>query len=250
MESAEYLALAAVEDQHWWCRHLHHRVLTVLRDEAQRRGRRLQVFDAGCGSGGLLQRLRGDPWLAAAVGCDLHPLALELAGGRGLTVRRWSVHDLASWPQRYDSVLSLDVLYHRQVDPPRALAGMAGLLNPEGLLVLNVAAMPCLARRHDERTMGSRRFQPAQLHHLAAAAGLEVLELHYWNSWLTPLLLLQGLLERLAPARSGADESDLHLPPPWLNRALEQLLRTEARISRRLPLPFGSSLFLVARRQS
>lgn len=252
MEPAEYRALAAVEAEHWWFRSLHRRVLVLLREEARRLGRPLRVFDAGCGTGGLLLRLQGQPWLAFAEGCDLHPLALELAQAQGLAVQAHSVNDLVGWPDRYDVVLSLDVLYHREVDPPKALAGLAGLLEPGGLLLVNVAALPCLERRHDRNTMGARRFRPTELRRLVAATGLDLHELRYWNSWLAPLLWLQARLERWLPSvweplGVSREASDLRPPPRWLNRSLEALLLVEARLSRRLPLPFGSSLFLVAR---
>jgi len=254
MEPAEYRALASVEAEHWWFRGLHRRVLALLRQEARRLGRPLHIFDAGCGTGGLLRLLQGQPWLAVAEGCDLHPLALELARIEGLAVQPHSVNDLAGWPRRYDVVLSMDVLYHRDVEPVRALAGMAGLLEPGGLLLLNVAALPCLERHHDRRTMGARRFRPAELRRLADVAALEVRDLRYWNSWLAPLLWLQARLEcwlpsAQEPAGASRGGSDLRPPPRWLNRSLEALLVAEARMTRWVPLPFGSSLFLVARRR-
>jgi SAM-dependent methyltransferase len=252
MDPAEYRTLAAVEQEHWWFCSLHRRVLALLRQEARHQGRSLRIFDAGCGAGGLLLRLQGQPWLAAAEGCDRSPLALELARAHGLAVQIHSVNELADWPRCYDVVLSMDVLYHREVNPPRALAGMAGLLKPGGLLLLNVAALPCLERRHDRRTMGARRFRPAELRRLADAAALEVLDLRYWNSWLAPLLWLQARLERWFPPNpplAGPEGSDLRPLPRWLNRSLEMLLAAEARLDRSLPMPFGSSLFLVARRR-
>lgn len=254
MEPAEYRALAAVEDEHWWFRSLHRRVLALLRQEVRSLGRPLRVFDAGCGTGGLLRRLQGQPWLAVAEGCELHPLALELALVQGLAVQAHSVNDLAAWARCYDVVMSMDVLYHRDVDPPRALAGLAGLLEPGGLLLLNVAALPCLERRHDRNTMGARRFRPAELRRLVAASGLELCDLRYWNSWLAPLLWLQARLEAWlppdpTPAGASWTDSDLRPPPRWLNCSLEALLAAETRMTRWLPLPFGSSLFLVARRR-
>ena len=85
---------------------------------------------------------------------------------------------------------------------------------------------------------------------LVEAAGLGIEELGYWNSWLSPLLLVQIWTERLGQAQPepvGAIASDLHPPPGWINALLLRLLRWDARISSHLPLPFGSSLLLQAR---
>jgi SAM-dependent methyltransferase len=263
MQEAEYHAMAALEERHWWYRSLRHRVLARLEGESRRQGHPLDVLDAGCGTGGLLLALQGQPSIAAASGCDSHPVALDYARSRGLNVMKASVNDLGIGPQRFDVVLSMDVVYHRQVVPSAAMAAMAARLRPGGLLLLNAAAMPCLRREHDRRVMGGRRFLPDQLRQLVADAGLTVEELGYWNSWLTPLLWLQSRLERLAapkpvtaatdPAdRAGesepSEDSDVQLPPNWLNRALTILLRWEGRCMALLPLPWGSSLLLSARK--
>ena len=261
MQESEYHAMAALEERHWWYRSLRSRVMTRLEAESRRLGRPLEVFDAGCGTGGLLLALRGQPWIAAASGCDCHPLALAYARSRGLTVSEASVNDLGIGPGRFDVVLSMDVIYHREVIPAAAIAAMASRLRPGGLLLLNTAAMPCLWRDHDRRVMGGRRLLPGPLGRLAADGGLKVEYLGYWNSWLTPLLWLQGRLEALGrsdtapPAPTGtalvseaAQGSDVQLPPPWLNRALVMLLRLENRCTGILPLPWGSSLMLCARR--
>ena len=76
--------------------------------------------------------------------------------------------------------------------------------------------MPCLWRDHDRRVMGGRRLLPDPLSRLAADAGLKVEHLGYWNS--------------------------------WLNRALVMLLRLEERCAWILPLPWGISLILSARK--
>jgi SAM-dependent methyltransferase len=262
MQEAEYHAMAALEERHWWYQSLRSRVLARLRAEARRLGRPLEVFDAGCGTGGLLLALRGQPWIAAASGCDSHPVALAYARSRGLTVSEASVNGLDIGPGRFDVVLSMDVMYHRKVRPAAAIAAMASLLRPGGLLLLNTAALPCLWRDHDRRVMGGRRLLPGPLRQLAAAGGLEVEHLGYWNCWLTPVVWLQGRLEVLLASRKKArasqswieptaerpEESDVQLPPAWLNQALVILLRLEERCAGILPLPWGSSLLLSARR--
>ncbi|MFZ0407079.1 MAG: class I SAM-dependent methyltransferase [Cyanobium sp.] len=249
MQEAEYHVLAEQEGRHWWYRSLRRRVLVRLRREARRRGRPLVLFDAGCGTGGLLLALAQEAAVADCSGCDASPVALRYCRDRGLPVSAASIHDLAARPDRFDVVLSMDVLYHRDVDPTRAMAAMAALLHPGGLLLLNVAAMPCLARRHDRRVLGARRFRPDELRQLAAASGLELESLGYWNSWLMPLVWLQARLEQDAPDPAQEPASSaVQLPPAGLNRLLIALLNLEEQVSRLLPLPWGSSLLLQARR--
>ena len=248
MQDQEYHVLAALEQRHWWYRSLRRRVAERLRREAARQGHALKVFDAGCGTGGMLAELQAQPFIACTAGCDLHPLALAYARERGLKVIERSVNELPLGDELHDVVISLDVLYHRQVDPPRALGGMAAMLRPGGVLLINVAAMPCLERRHDQRVMGGRRYLAEDLRRQVMAVGLEPESVSYWNSWLTPLLWLQTRLEHLLPAGEDQGESDVTLPPFGINSLLIVWLRWEERVSRILPLPWGSSLMLLARR--
>ncbi len=248
MQDQEYHVLAALEQRHWWYRSLRRRVVERLKREASRQGRALNVFDAGCGTGGMLAELQSEASIAATAGCDLHPLALTYARERGLQVVERSVNELPVGDALYDAVISLDVLYHRQVDPARALVGMAAMLRPGGLLLINVAAMPCLERRHDRRVMGGRRFLAEGLGLQVRAVGLQPESISYWNSWLTPLLWVQTRLEALLPEGDDQEDSDVTLPPLGLNNLLIGLLQWEERVSRSLPLPWGSSLMLLARR--
>ena len=57
MNTAEYLKLAEVEDRMWYFRSLHGHVERELA-HALPAGREARVLDAGCGTGGLILRLR------------------------------------------------------------------------------------------------------------------------------------------------------------------------------------------------
>ena len=65
MEPAEYRLMDQAEAGMWWYRALHARIADALRATHGR------VLDAGCGTGGLLARLRANPAL------DLHGLEYE-----------------------------------------------------------------------------------------------------------------------------------------------------------------------------
>jgi hypothetical protein len=107
--------------------------------------------------------------------------------------------------------------------------------------------MPCLRRHHDRRVHGARRFLAPELQSLVQSNGLNIERLHYWNSWLTPLLWLKLRLTNGAAHRSN-DCSELELPRRGLNTFLSGLLWLEHQVNRWASLPFGSSLFLQARK--
>lgn len=235
MKPGQHQLMREVEDAHWWYQVLRGLVVAALQRHAQS-GRRL--LDAGCGTGGMLAMLHA--W--ETHGCDLAAEAVELCRERGLhQVLVSSVHEMPYEDGIFDTVLSLDVLYHARVDPVRALAEMRRVLAPGGLLIVNVPAFECLRGAHDHAVEGARRYRLRSLIRLLAAQGFDIIEAHYWNAWLFLPLWLRRHLSR-------AEAGDLALPPAWLNRVLASAGHADAALCRRLRIPFGSSAFLVARR--
>jgi SAM-dependent methyltransferase len=62
MNPAEYEAMFAVEDRHWWYVGVRREVERWLDGLPTAAGARLRVLDAGCGTGGLLANLRTRAW--------------------------------------------------------------------------------------------------------------------------------------------------------------------------------------------
>lgn len=235
MKPGQHDLLRAVEDEHWWYRTLHTQVLDALKRHARPGAR---VFDAGCGTGGLLARL-GD---FGARGCDASAQAVEHCRARGLrSVVLSRVETLPCDDASFDAVLSLDVLYHAGVDEMAALHEARRVLRPDGLLVLNLPAFECLRVDHDTAVDGVRRYRAREVRQLLSTSGFQLITLHYWNAWLFLPLLLRRRFGR-APA------GDLVLPPRWLNALLATFARLDTCCCRVLRVPFGSSVFALARR--
>lgn len=239
MQACQYDAMRAVEDKHWWYAVLR---LQVLRTLHQRLPLHARVLDAGCGTGGMMRQL---PTRWASIGIDTAPAAVQHTRARGLHALLGSVHELPFASERFDAVLSLDVLYHEAVQPERAVAEMARVLKPNGVLILNVPACSVLRGSHDRAVGGARRYSACQVRGLLACHNLAQDMIHYWNTWLFLPLLLRRLLSRVNEVKAA---SDLHLPPRWLNRLLTFVGHADARMSRALRSPIGSSVFAVATR--
>lgn len=241
----EYHLLRRVEDRHWW-----HAVLRALVGAVCDTGLppRACLLDAGCGTGGILAHLRDQHPLLETQGIDASGLAVHHCHGRGLAqVRQGSVHQMPFPDDTFDAVLSLDVLYHADVDEDVALAEMRRVLRPGGVLVANVPAFECLRGAHDAAVCGARRYNAAGVRQMLERHDLRCERLQYWNAWLfLPLLMWRRLSRR--PAATGGATSDLAPPPAWLNPLLAAGGRLDARLCHRLRIPFGSSIFTVARK--
>ncbi|HJR26851.1 MAG TPA: hypothetical protein VJ804_15340, partial [Acidimicrobiales bacterium] len=99
---------------------------------------------------------------------------------------------------------------------------------------------------HDVRLGHRRRYSRRALVEAARAAGLDVLRVTYFHSWLVPfaLLLRRTPLRRLL--RGSAEEASY--VGPGVNRFLARVTRFERFVLRRVDLPLGLSVLLVARR--
>jgi SAM-dependent methyltransferase len=235
---AEHDILRAAEDAHWWYAVLRR----LVRKEMQARvPRGSRVLDAGCGTGGMMAQLT--EW--DMHGIDIAPWAIRHCQERGLSqVTQTSLHELPFESASFDAVLSLDVLYHEQVDEHRALKEMARVLKPGGVLIMNLPAFDCLRGAHDHAVGGVRRYTACKVRERLLIHNLSVDMTHYWNAWLFLPLLVWRRWTRMRP---DSVRSDVRRVPAWLNSALTHLGWLDARASRRLHL-IGSSVFTVAHR--
>jgi SAM-dependent methyltransferase len=246
MRAPEYDLMRSVEDRHWWYVVLHGLVQHAL---AGRLSSRAQLLDAGCGTGGMLDFLQTNICDLQGAGIDASEQAVRHCHQRGLkNVQMGAVEALPFADAAFDAVLSLDVLYHSGVNEGLALAEMRRVLRVDGLLVLNLPAFAGLRGSHDLAVGGARRYAACQLRSLLEKSGFAVERVQYWNAWLFLPLLVWRQVSRLSAARSPAGTSDLNLTPSWMNSLLAGLGRLDAGLCQEFRIPFGSSVFAVARK--
>ena len=251
MNAAEYRRMFAVEDRHWWYVSLHELILSWVTAEATAKGR-LQIFDAGCGSGRLAELLApyGD-----VSGCDASPLAIAFCAERGLKgVKEADLQEMTLPANHFDVITCIDVLYHRGIaDDVEILKKLRAALKPGGLLLIHLVADPSLYSSHDVAVHSRERYTRPLLQGRLERTGLVIERLTYRLTTLFPLIATWRRLRRRDVAdASQAEEvvSDVALPPAPLNSALLRLMRTENWLLRHLDLPFGSSLLAICRRKA
>ncbi len=236
--------MAALEDTMWWYRALHARLCDRLGEAGLPAG--AAVLDAGCGTGGLLRRAAAvHPHLAFS-GLEFDPEAAALARAKtGLPVGTGSVNAMPYPANRFDAIVSADVLCHGGVQEGAALGEFWRCLKPGGHLLLNLPAYQWMMSAHDARVHNIRRYTAGQAAGLVAAAGFGQVATGYWNSLLFPIMLLH----RLLAGRREAADSDVRAFPVWQDRLFFTMTAVERRLARRgLGLPFGGSVWVWARK--
>ena len=245
MSVAEIERMRSVEDDLWWYRGLRRHVVESIAPPHPA----FKLLDAGCGTGGMLAHVRAAFPEAALTALDFGERALELTGQRGLGAQlvQGSTDALPFGDAEFDVVLSIDVIVLHGIDDAKAIREMFRVLRPGGQLIMNLAAFDFLRGSHDAATNMARRYTRPKLAHLMAKAGFRVEQMTYWNMSLMPAVAAVRWASR-ANARQANVSSDLKPMWPPLNAALAAVAHTELAISRRLSLPFGTSLFAVARK--
>jgi SAM-dependent methyltransferase len=232
-----------LEEGYWWYRGLRDRIAFLLDAHAPHFQ---SLLDAGCGTGGVLHRLRELRPQARLVGLDASPFALRRCRSRGFRLlARASVNEPGFRSESFDVVTCNDVLYFEGVDDERALAELARVVAPGGVLVLNLPAFEFLRGAHDEFVSTRRRYTRSDVARLVVGAGLRVVRITYWNAALFPVV---ALVRQLRKTRKHTLESDLRPISATLDRLLYALLRLEAVWLRYGSLPFGTSVLCVARK--
>jgi len=241
------------EEQHWWYAGLHALILTCIRRESQRLGRPLVIFDAGCGTGRLVQLMQQEGHRVE--GCDAEEEALRFCRQRGLdSVGLADLNTLELAPAAYDVITSIDVLYHTAVRDDRAvMARLRRGLRPGGMLILNLVAHEFLRSTHDIAVHTRERYTRGMLCERLRESGFTIECSTYRVSFLFPFIAAYRLLLRYAlrpDANPQEVPSDTSLPHRFINVPLTMIMKMENKLFKLIPLPFGSSLFVIARNRS
>ena len=255
MHQREYYALPLAEAKHWWYLSLKDRLFFLFEDAIQKcNSNHPKVLDLGCGTGGNLEFLKSNfnqiyDWR----GCEPNSWACKYSQMRG-NHTEFSTIEGYKTEAKFDIVLLIDVIYHRDVNPNEALKKINKLMKPGGILIINSAAMPCLKRPHDNNVMGARRYMRLELIKACRNTEFELIDAFYWNSLLTPFLWLRIILSRLTStlykAEDGcADASDIQVSAPMLNKIMILILKFELYLNRQMiRLPWGSSVLYIGRK--
>ncbi|HEY7162021.1 MAG TPA: class I SAM-dependent methyltransferase, partial [Acidobacteriota bacterium] len=159
-------------------------------------------------------------------------------------ISRATVQQLPFEAEVFDAVISADVLYHRNVPEDRkALLEFYRVLKPGGSLILNLPAFEFLRSAHDIAIHTQRRYKKKQLEILLRSCGFKMKRCYYRNCLLFPFIALSRLL-RKAKNRENP-ESDVTLPPAFINNSLTKILFTDDWLSKKIPFPAGLSIFCV-----
>jgi ubiquinone/menaquinone biosynthesis C-methylase UbiE len=240
VEVEEYQRNYQLEQTYWWfvgVRAMVERLLS-LSGEGTALGR---VLDIGCGTGALLELLKGRS--REAWGIDNSQQALQFCRKRGLT--NLVLADATQLPfdsDYFDLVTAIGIIEHVQ-DDQALLDQIWRVLKPRGAVVLLTSSFPYLWSMHDTANNHRRRYYLRPLRRRIEQIGFETLRFSHLNFFLFPLLAPALMGHRLLfGTRSAHPRRIMPTPPRPVNAWLTSVLRLEARLMGHLTFPWGVSM--------
>lgn len=238
MERAVFDRMAEQDQVHWWYV-ARRRILAALIEREVKLPNDARILEIGCGTGHNFEMLRRFGRLDAI---EVDAPARALASKRlGHAVGDAPLPGLKGVKDgTYHLIALLDVLEH--VDQrPESLKSIAAKLAPGGRLLVTVPAYQWMWSAHDLAHHHKLRYSKRSLRRDAAAAGLRVEKIGYFNSLLFPI----AALVRLAGKALGKSSSDDKIPPAPLNGLFTFMFGLERHLVGRVKLPAGVSLFAL-----
>jgi SAM-dependent methyltransferase len=241
MEPEVFRNMDAHGQNYWWYRGKKEFVRELARQAHVKPGGR--VLDLGCGTGTLFEFLEG--W-GRVIGLELSRDALILAHAKSsVPLVRATTDAIPFRTGSFSLIAVFDCLEHLKNDR-HALMQVRRMLAPGGVLVVSVPAFRFLASWRDVQLLHMRRYSRDQLRTLLTDSGFTIDNLVYGYFCLFFPLVVKALKDRILPPPRQFRSDINTLQEPW-NTFLSQWLRMEAWLATHTGLPFGTSLFAVAR---
>lgn len=235
------------EDRHWWYRSLRQTLLYWIRQTEPQ-----TILDAGTGTGANMRMLLNQGY--DVTGVDISDHAIEFCQRRGLNrIAKASITQLPYDDQTFDTIISMDVLpFVNPSDISTVLKEFYRCLKPQGYVVLNLAALAWLFSEHDIAWDTKKRYQQDEIVQLLQEANFTIVKSTYRIFLLFPFVMLGKWLTNIKPFAEHSTETrgDTNKTNPLLNHLFSYVMDLEFWLNRFLDFPVGSSVFVVARRNS
>lgn len=242
MHISEYQNIFHNEETHFFYRSTHSLVLNLIKKFVPQT-KKIDILDAGCGTGALAVLLQQ---FGSVEAIDLSEEAIRFAKKRGINAKKGSLMRLPFDNESFHLITCIDVLYHQQVDDVKALLEIHRVLKKNGFLIIRVPANSVLATSHDAHVQTRRRYTSAELSHKLDEAGFSVQYISGVHSILVPFVLIRKLQEKIM--RTGPHTA-VNSVNKYINSILSTLLLLEAKFVQVHPLPFGVGLIAVCQKK-
>jgi len=240
----EYAYMHELEDYHWWF--VARRNLAVCLIKSLKIPSPI-ILDIGTGTGSNLLSFSK---LGETHGVDIASQAIEFCRKRGIkNVTQCSAEKMTYANKTFDVIACLDLLEHIP-EPVEALLEMRRVLKDNGRIIIMVPAHKILWSQHDEALCHLRRYEKDSLLRDLKDAGLKAQDLGYFFCLSFFVVALIRIVRRFFISKGKPHSDTTTLPPKLLNEFLKFLFNIEIKITTKLGLPIGTTIYAVVSKGS
>jgi SAM-dependent methyltransferase len=245
MESSFEAKHHQIEDYYWWFVARRDILISLIP-----KGEDSRILDVGCAGGHLIKALRIEGF-RKVYGIDISKKSIFSCRKNGLgKIMLSDASQTGFRSEIFDVVVASDVLEHIK-DDAKALREWGRIMKKGGRIVVFVPAFSFLWSAHDVVCHHHRRYSFSSMTRALEGSGFVIERVSGWNmiSFLPSAFvrMLDSLLSRSGIIRVIRGDQ-LYRVNPSINWMLLTALKAENRLIKRSSMPFGVSMFAVARK--
>lgn len=239
--------LYRVEKTYWWSASRRETVKQFYR-LFRKKGDRDRVLDIGCGSGEMLEAMRGEG-VEELFGIDRSILALNhLKRKEFIYAYLADATNLPFKDKVFDLVIILDVMEHLG-DDFSALKEAHRVLKPGGMMIMTVPAFNHLWSIRDIMLDHKRRYGKRGLQEMLKECRFKIRKCSYFHFFYYPVMFFVINVRNVLQI-DRKWKTDVWVVNRFLNTVFYYILLFETLIFKKLNFPFGVSILCVVERKN
>jgi len=238
---ASYDVESNVESFHWWFSARRKLLKFLLRSISIPKN--CLAIDIGCGTGSNLRTLASTG--LNVIGLDQSIYALTLFKKKGnLPLLAGDLNKLPIKIKSVGLIVAMDILEHLD-DDANGIHEFYQVLGQGGILIVTVPAFKFLWGIQDVVTGHKRRYSMKEIKNKISEVGFDILKSSYFNFFLFfPILIARRIIRLLGFKIESENEVNF----PLINFFLKVIFSLEVYALKYFSLPFGVSIFCIARK--